>query len=43
MAGVALPGAVAAVANFRADPMPIAAYGARQAEAQRLLDTVEGG
>lgn len=37
-AGVEMPDEVAAFATFKADPMPVAVYGRRQAEAQAIFD-----
>lgn len=37
-AGVQTPTQVAAFADFKADPMPVAVYGRRQAEAQAIFD-----
>jgi iron(III) transport system substrate-binding protein len=37
-AGVEMPPEVAAFADFKADPMPVAVYGHRQAEAQAIFD-----
>lgn len=38
VAGVTPPADVAAYSNFKADPMPVQIYGARQAEAQTVFD-----
>jgi iron(III) transport system substrate-binding protein len=38
VAGVETPAEVAAFATFKADPMPVAVYGRRQAEAQAIFD-----